>query len=381
MCRIAARPDLDEHERAVEVAQNQVDFAAARARPRGDTIIALHQKQPLTQKVCEGLRLGRVAALLCSFARHTLPISLVTTLDASSLRQAAASAAGAQHFPTGALYVVATPIGNLADLSLRAIHVLGLVDAIACEDTRHTAPLLRQLGIGDKPLLAVHEHNEHEAAATVLARLARGERVAYVSDAGTPAISDPGAALVAAAHAAGWRCVPVPGASSATTALSIAGDTGADTFMFIGFLPAKGAERSRAIASLAAAHATQVLFEAPHRIETLAAALGAACGERLVTVCRELTKQFETVVTLPAAGLSVWLAGDTNRARGEFVLVVHALAAPDAGAAELTAHDSMLHTLLAALPLKQAVAVGAELSGAARNRLYERALELKRGSD
>lgn len=302
----------------------------------------------------------------------------MTTLDASLLRQAAQSAAGTQHFPTGALYVVATPIGNLADLSLRAIHVLGLVDAIACEDTRHTAPLLRHLGIGDKPLLAVHEHNEHEAASAVLARLARGERVAYVSDAGTPAISDPGAALVAAAQAAGWRCVPVPGASSATTALSVAGDAGANGFMFIGFLPAKGAERQRAVAALAGAHAAQVLFEAPHRIEALATALGAACGERLVTVCRELTKQFETVATLPAAGLPAWLAADVNRARGEFVLVVHALPAPDAGAAELTAHDSMLHTLMTALPLKQAVAVAAELSGAARNRLYERALQLKR---
>ena len=376
--RIAARTDLDEHERAVGVAQNQVDFATAQARPGGDPIIALHQRQPLTQEVCEGLCLGRVAALLRLLSRHTFADTLVTTLDASLLRQAAQSAAGTQHFPTGALYVVATPIGNLADLSLRAIHVLGLADAIACEDTRHTAPLLRQLGIGDKPLLAVHEHNEHEAASAVLARLARGERVAYVSDAGTPAISDPGAALVAAAQAAGWRCVPVPGASSATTALSVAGDAGADGFVFIGFLPAKGAERQRAVAALAAAHAAQVLFEAPHRIESLATALGAACGERLVTVCRELTKQFETVVTLPAAGLEAWLAADANRARGEFVLVLHALPAPDAGAAELTAHDSMLQTLMAALPLKQAVAVAAELSGAARNRLYERALQLKR---
>jgi 16S rRNA (cytidine1402-2'-O)-methyltransferase len=170
----------------------------------------------------------------------------------------------------------------------------------------------------------------------------------------------------------------VPGASSATTALSVAGDAGANGFEFIGFLPAKGAERQRAVAALAAAHAAQVLFEAPHRIEALATALGAACGERLVTVCRELTKQFETVATLPAAGLDAWLAADANRARGEFVLVVHALPPPDAGAAELTAHDSMLHTLMTVLPLKQAVAVAAELSGAARNRLYERALQLKR---
>jgi len=383
MRSVAARADLDEHQGAVGVAQNQIDLAAARARPCRDPIIALHQQQAMTQQVREGFGLRHVAAIFRPPAFHIVayPAAPVTTLDASLLRQAAASAAGVQHYPTGALYVVATPIGNLADLSLRAIHVLGLVDAIACEDTRHTAPLLRQLGLGDKPLLAVHEHNEREAASAVLARLAAGERVAYVSDAGTPAISDPGAALVAAAREAGWRCIPVPGASSAITALSVAGDASADGFAFIGFLPAKGAERQRAIASLASEHSAQVLFEAPHRIETLATALGGACGERLVTVCRELTKQFETIATLPASGLSAWLAADANRARGEFVLVVHSLPTPDTGATELTAHDPMLRTLLAALPLKQAVAVGAELSGAARNRLYERALELKRSSD
>ena len=162
------------------------------------------------------------------------------------MQKAAASAAGAQTYPAGALYVVATPIGNLADLTLRAIHVLGLVDAIACEDTRHSAPLLRQLGIEGKAMLAVHEHNERDAAAGVLARLARGERVAYVSDAGTPAISDPGAALVAAAQAAGYRCVPIPGASSAVAALSVAGDTIVGPFTFIGFLSSRAGERTRA---------------------------------------------------------------------------------------------------------------------------------------
>jgi len=293
------------------------------------------------------------------------------------LRQAAASAAGSQRYPTGALYVVATPIGNLADLSLRAIHVLALVDAIACEDTRHTAPLLRQLGIADTPLVALHEHNEREAASAVLERLARGERVAYVSDAGTPAISDPGAALVAAAQAAGWRCVPVPGASSAVAALSVAGDADAAGFAFVGFLPAKGAERARAVAELAASRAAQVLFEAPHRIDALAAALADACGARRVTLCRELTKQFESVVTLPADGLPGWLAADPNRGRGEFVLVVHAQPKPAATADDAAAHDTMLRTLLDALPLKQAVALAAQLSGAPRNRLYERALALK----
>ena len=304
----------------------------------------------------------------------------VTPFDASLLRQAAASAAGAQHYPTGALYVVATPIGNLADLSLRAIHVLGLVDAIACEDTRHSAPLLRLFGIDAKPLLAVHEHNEREAAVGVLARLARGERVAYMSDAGTPAISDPGAALVAAVQAAGHRAVPIPGASSAAAALSVAGDAVGGRFTFIGFLPSRSGERALALSALAASPQTQLLFEAPHRIDALARSLAEACGARTLTVCRELTKQFETVHRLPAQGFPAWLAADPNRSRGEFVLVVHARVAA-ADDAQAPAHDAALRALLAALPLKQAVALAAELTGAPRNALYERALALKKARD
>ena len=292
------------------------------------------------------------------------------------MQQAAASAAGAQHYPLGALYVVATPIGNLADISLRAIHVLALVDAIACEDTRHSAPLLRQLGIEGKALIAVHQHNEREAAAGVLARLARGERVAYVSDAGTPAISDPGAALVAAVQAAGYRALPVPGASSAAAALSVAGDAVVGPFTFIGFLPTRAGERAQGVAALAATPHAQVLFEAPHRIEALATGLAEACGARVVTVCRELTKQFETVASMPASALPAWFGADANRSRGEFVLVVHALVAAIA-AADRPPFDATLRTLLAELPLKQAVALTAELSGAPRNAVYERALALK----
>ncbi|MEO8059017.1 MAG: 16S rRNA (cytidine(1402)-2'-O)-methyltransferase [Burkholderiales bacterium] len=295
------------------------------------------------------------------------------------MQQAAASAAGAQTYPAGALYVVATPIGNLADLTLRAIHVLGLVDAIACEDTRHSAPLLRQLGIEGKTLLAVHEHNEREAASGILARLAQGERVAYVSDAGTPAISDPGAALVAAAQAAGYRCVPIPGASSAVAALSVAGDAIVGPFTFVGFLSSRASERARAVQQLAASPQAQVLFEAPHRIEALAAALAEGCDARPVTVCRELTKQFESVTTMPASALPAWLAADAHRSRGEFVLVLHAFVAD--GASDAPAFDNTLRTLLAALPLKQAVAIGAELTGAPRNALYERALALKKCAD
>lgn len=289
--------------------------------------------------------------------------------------QAAASAAGAQQYPPGALYMVATPIGNLADLTLRAIHVLALVDAVACEDTRHSTPLLRQLGI-DKPLLAVHQHNEREAAAAVLARLARGERVAYISDAGTPALSDPGAALVQVVQGQGYRCVPVPGASSAVAALSVAGDASGGPFICLGFLPVRAGERAKALRTLAAEARTQVLFEAPHRIESLAAALAAACGQRRVTLCRELTKQFETVTTLPAAELPVWLAADPHRLRGEFVLVVHAFAAAPAQA-ERSGLDHVLRSLLATLPLKQAVELAAKVTGAPRNALYARALAMR----
>ena len=285
----------------------------------------------------------------------------------------AAAAAGAQQYPAAALYMVATPIGNLADLSLRAIHVLALVDAVACEDTRHSAPLLRHLGL-DKPLVAVHRHNEREAAQAVLARLERGERVAYVSDAGTPAVSDPGAALVAAVRDAGYRVLPIPGASAALAALSVAGDAQATAFRFAGFLPAKGGERAQALVALLAQPDAQVLFEAPHRIEALCAELGRACPERTVTLCRELTKQFETVATLPASGLAGWLAADANRLRGEFVLVLHA---PPAAATPAAGHDGALRPLLAALPLKQAVALAAQITGAPRNALYERALALK----
>lgn len=296
------------------------------------------------------------------------------------MRQAAAAAAGGQSFPAGALYVVATPIGNLADLSLRAIHVLGLVDAVACEDTRHSAPLLRTLGIEGKPLLAVHEHNEREAAKAVVTRLARGERVAFVSDAGTPAVSDPGAALVATVSAAGHRCLPVPGASSAAAALSVAGDVSNQGFVFHGFLGHKGAERAAALRRIGEDPRTTILFEAPHRIEALAREL-AVLGSRRVTVCRELTKQFESVHTLATEALPAWLAEDPNRLRGEFVLVLHARPRDDDGAAGPAQHDRVLDALLAALPLKQAVALAVELTGAPRNTLYERALARKRTAD
>ena len=298
------------------------------------------------------------------------------------MQSAAAEAAGAQQYPASALYVVATPIGNLADLTLRAVHVLGLVDAVACEDTRVSAALLRHLGL-DKPLLALHAHNEQQAAERVLQRLADGQRVAYVSDAGTPAVSDPGAALVARVAAAGWRVLPLPGASSALAALSVAGDARAAGFSFVGFLPARGAARDAALRALLLDPRSQVLFEAPHRIDTLAAELAALAPQRKLTLCRELTKQFETVVTLPAAELPGWLAADANRRRGEFVLVLHApdMAAHDAAEALPSTALHTLRVLLRELPLKQAVSLAAELSAAPRNALYQAALLLKAAGD
>jgi 16S rRNA (cytidine1402-2'-O)-methyltransferase len=290
--------------------------------------------------------------------------------------EAARDAAGSQNHPASTLYVVATPIGNLADISLRTLHVLGQVDAVACEDTRHTQQLLRAYGL-ERPgsqLLAVHQHNEAEASQHVMARLAQGERVAYVSDAGTPAISDPGARLVAAVRQAGFRVLPLPGASSVTTALSASGMTGESGFVFSGFLPSKSGERERAVQTLAQESRAVVLLEAPHRIEALAQALS-VLGERRITVGRELTKQFEQIETLAAQDLPTWLAEKPDRQRGEFVLVLHD--APVAAAAGEGVR--VLQILLPELPLKTAVKLAAEITGESKNELYDKALALKKG--
>jgi len=287
---------------------------------------------------------------------------------------AAHEAAGSQNHPASSLYVVATPIGNLADISLRALHVLARVDVVACEDTRHTQQLLRAYGL-DRPgnqLLALHQHNEAEAAHNVLERLGQGQRVAYVSDAGTPAISDPGARLVAAVRQAGFRVMPLPGASSVTTALSASGMTGDHGFVFAGFLPSKATERQLAVQHLAQESRAVVLLEAPHRIEALAQAL-AVLGQRPITLGRELTKQFEQIETLPAQDLSTWLAAKPERLRGEFVLVLHD-APVDAATGEGL---RVLQLLLPELPLKTAVKLAAEISGESKNTLYEQALALK----
>lgn len=275
--------------------------------------------------------------------------------------------------------MVATPIGNLADITLRALHVLQIVDAIACEDTRHTQSLLRAYGIESPSarLLAVHQHNEAEAAQSVIARLANGERIAYVSDAGTPGVSDPGARLVAAVREAGYRVLPLPGASSVTTLVGAAGLVSegehSSAFVFAGFLSSKAGERDAAVLALANEPHSVVLLEAPHRIEALARAL-AVLGDRPVTVGRELTKQFEEIATVAAASLPEWFAQSRDRTRGEFALVLHPRPVVTGENAE---GERVLRLLLAELPLKSAVRLAAEISGAPRNALYDTALRLR----
>ena len=292
--------------------------------------------------------------------------------------QAAQAAAGGQDQPTGTLYVVATPIGNLADISLRALQLLARVDAIACEDTRHTQQMLRAYGL-ERPaaqLIAAHQHNEAEAANRVLTLLDAGQRVALVSDAGTPAVSDPGSRLVAAVRQAGRRVVPLPGASSVTTLLSASGamDAAAGSgFVFAGFLPSRASERAQAVLALAQEARAVVLLEAPHRMVALAEAL-APLGERPVTVGRELTKQFEQIETLTAQALPAWLQQRPEHLRGEFALVLHAQPVATGESAE---GERVLTLLLPELPLKTAVRLAAELTGEPRNALYERALQLK----
>jgi 16S rRNA (cytidine1402-2'-O)-methyltransferase len=296
--------------------------------------------------------------------------------DFSPALAAAQSAAGSQTYPQGTLYMLATPIGNLADISLRALHVLQLADTVACEDTRHTQGMLGIYGL-KKNLLALHEHNEREAAQTVITRLQSGERIAYVSDAGTPAVSDPGARLSAAVLAAGLRVMPLPGASSITALISaagLAGDSGA--FVFEGFLSSKAKERETQVQRLGVEPRAIILLEAPHRIEALAAALG-ALGERAITVGRELTKQFEQIATMPAGDFAAWLAQDKHRQSGEFALAIHPQVMVQNDDSINQEAVRILKLLLAELPTKTAVKLAADITHEPRNALYELALQLK----
>jgi 16S rRNA (cytidine1402-2'-O)-methyltransferase len=275
----------------------------------------------------------------------------------------------------GQLYVVATPIGNLDDITLRALKVLAAVDFVAAEDTRVTARLLDHHGIRTR-LISAREHNELKAAAAIVRALEAGQSAALVSDAGTPGVSDPGAQIVAAVREAGLRVVPVPGANAAVAAMSVAGlaDEG---FVFRGFLPPKAAARRKALESLGGEPRALVFYEAPHRIleavDDLAEVLG---GTRRILVARELTKLFESLHALPLGEAGAWLRADANRQRGEFVLVVEGAPASTAAADEADI-ERVLGPLLAALPLAQAVKLACEITGSRRNAVYELALRLK----
>jgi 16S rRNA (cytidine1402-2'-O)-methyltransferase len=276
-----------------------------------------------------------------------------------------------QELPAGALYVVALPIGNAADMTLRALWVLARVDAIAAEDTRVTGALLARYGIAT-PRLAVHRHNERAASEQIVARLARGERIALVTDAGTPGVSDPGAVVVRTALAAGCRVVPLPGASAALAALSAAG-LGGTTFRVVGFLPAAAGERATALAAIAADPQPSVLFEAPHRIRALALALAQALApERRVVLARELTKRFETITAHEAGAL----ATAELEERGEYVVLVDAAATRPAATADAET-QRWLAALLDELPPARAAAVVARVTGAPRDALYAAALALR----
>ena len=279
-----------------------------------------------------------------------------------------------QIYPVSTLYVVATPIGNIADISLRALHLLAIADAVACEDTRNTGHLLTRYGLS-KNLIAAHQHNEREAADKLIARLQAGERIALVSDAGTPAISDPGARIVDAVRNAGLRVIPLPGASAAVSALSASGLIN-DQFYFAGFLPAKAKQRDTVLAGLRGITATLVFYEAPHRITESVEALAAAFEPtRQIVFARELTKLFEEIHRCPLTEAAAWLSADAHRQKGEFVVLLEGAAA-NTDADEVEA-ERILAILLAECSVKQAAALAAQITGQKKNALYERALKMK----
>ena len=289
----------------------------------------------------------------------------------------AESARGTEAFSAepATLYVVATPIGNLRDVTLRALDILRSADVILAEDTRVTATLLGRYGIATRPR-ALHRHNEAREVERTRADIAAGRSVALVSDAGTPAISDPGARLVRAIAADGYRVVPLPGASAVAAAVSAAG-LDAESFVFIGFLPQQAKARRAMLATFAPLSAALVFYEAPHRVADTLRELGQALeGPRMLTIARELTKTFETIARMPLADAPMWLAADANRSRGEFVLIVDAAPAQARAEAISTEASALLEALLTELPPSRAARVAAKLTGLPRDLLYAHALAM-----
>jgi 16S rRNA (cytidine1402-2'-O)-methyltransferase len=282
------------------------------------------------------------------------------------------------HAEPGALYVVATPIGNLRDVTLRALDILRSADIVAAEDTRVTATLLRRHGIAARPM-SLRAHNEALQSGTVIAALAGGKSVALVSDAGTPAVSDPGARLVRAVREAGLRVVPIPGPSALATAIAAAG-LRAERFVFLGFLPQQHKARTDLLEACAALPLALVLYEAPHRVRATVAALHASLGERELVVARELTKAFETLTALPLGDAPAWFAADAHRERGEFVLMVDApVDTPPAGVSAEA--QRWLRVLSGELPPARAARVVAEMTGAPRDALYRLAMAARAGDE
>lgn len=274
----------------------------------------------------------------------------------------------------GILYIVATPIGNLGDMSPRAVEVLQQATAIAAEDTRHSAGLLRHYAI-NTPMFALHEHNERQKSTALLERLSAGESIALISDAGTPLISDPGYVVVREAQRAGIRVVPIPGPSALITALSASG-LPTDRFCFEGFLPAKGGARRKRLESLREEERTMAFYESPHRIVDSLTDMAAVFGaEREVVLARELTKTFETIRHASLGELLDWIQEDSNQQRGEFVVLLHGTSVVDT---DLDAEASRIARLLAEeLPLKQAAALAARITGEKKNALYQYLLTQK----
>ncbi|WP_238942460.1 16S rRNA (cytidine(1402)-2'-O)-methyltransferase [Marinobacter sediminum] len=287
------------------------------------------------------------------------------------------SEAGKNEKAQGVLYIVATPIGNLDDLSSRAVSVLNRVDVVAAEDTRHSGRLLQHLGL-HKRLIALHDHNERDRAGSLLQELEAGRSVALISDAGTPLISDPGYVLVREARSRGLKVSPIPGACALVAALSAAG-LPTDRFLFVGFLPAKRSGRRAALEQQVRETATLVFYESPHRILDAVSDIASVFGEeREIVLGRELTKTFETFYSGSVAEVLAALEADPHGTKGEFVVMIHG-AEPvttdeDAGALDI---DRLLKLLLPELPVKKVAKLVAELSGRPKNELYQRALELK----
>lgn len=279
---------------------------------------------------------------------------------------------------SGVLYIVATPLGNLGDISQRAIDTLQRVDLIAAEDTRHSKKLLVHFGI-DKPMIAFHEHNERDRSSEILKQLQAGRQIALISDAGTPLISDPGYHLIRQLHDAGIRVVPIPGPSAVVTALCAAG-LPTDRFIFEGFLPSKAVAREKYLSELARETRTLVFYESPHRLlETLRAMLQSFGLGRRMTLARELTKTFETIRQDTIANIVSWVEANPEQQKGESVLIVEGAAQQPSDRYEVDS-DKLLLTLLTCMSVKDAAHHAAQLTGQSKNELYQRALQIKQGA-